>query len=198
MKKNILAFTAALSLAVLFSGCGNAEEAPSELDMLLEQLQTTHLNTGTPENAEDTDETTESLTYKSSTGTLVSFTDSSITIKNDNKEQKFLLDENTKILGGELASAEAVTVTYNEADGNEKNLTADIITVLSLNDENTDSETAVPETDSSDASDTQTDASPEDSTSDISDTETAETTSTQSEQPQETVDEASSAELQNA
>lgn len=187
MKKNILAVIAAFSLAVLFSGCNNSEEPPDELEMLLEQLQTTHLNVDTPENAEDADSTTENITYKSSTGLLVSFTEDSITIKADNKEQKFILDENTQILGGELTSAEAVTVTYNETDGKEKNITADIITVLRLNDENTDSapETAVPETDSSDTSDTSdtlTDAPAQESTSDIADTESDETVSQQSEQ----------------
>lgn len=192
MKKNILAVIAAFSLAVLFSGCNNSEEPPDELKMLLEQLQTTHLNVDTPENAEDADSTTENITYKSSTGLLVSFTEDSITIKADNKEQKFLLDENTQILGGELTSAEAVTVTYNETDGKEKNITADIITVLRLNDENTDSapETAVPETDlsdTSDTSDTLTDAPAQDSTSDIADTESDETVSQQSEQTENPV-----------
>lgn len=182
MKKNIIAVIAAFSLAVLFSGCNNSEEPPDELEMLLEQLQTTHLNVDAPENAEDADSTTENITYKSSTGLLVSFTEDSITIKADNKEQKFLLDENTQILGGELTSAEAVTVTYNETDGKEKNITADIITVLRLNDENTDSAPETDSSDTSDTSDTPTDAPLEDSTSDIADTTSGETDPQQSEQ----------------
>lgn len=188
MKKNIPAFIAAFSLTVMFSGCNNSEEPPDELEMLLEQLQTTHLNVDAPENAEDADSTTENITYKSSTGLLVSFTEDSVTIEADNKEQKFILDENTQILGGELTTAEAVTVTYNETDGKEKNITADIITVLRLNDENTDSvsETAVPETDSSDTSDasdiseTLTDPPLQDVTSDIADTASDEMVSQQS------------------
>lgn len=197
MKKNIPAFIVAFSLAVSFSGCNNSEEPPDELEKLLQQLQTTHLNVDAPENAEDADSTTENITYKSSTGLLVSFTEDSITIKADNKEQKFILGENTQILGGELTSAEAVTVTYNETDGKEKNITADIITVLRLNDENTDSapETAVPETDSSDTSDTLTDAPLQDS---VSDTASEETTLQQDEQMSEAIDEALSADSQDA
>ena len=195
MKKNIPAFIAAFSLTVMFSGCNNSEEPPDELEMLLEQLQTTHLNVDAPENAEDADSTTENITYKSSTGLLVSFTEDSVTIEADNKEQKFILDENTQILGGELTSAEAVTVTYNETDGKEKNITADIITVLRLNDENTDSvsETAVPETDSSDTSDasdiseTLTDPPLQDVTSDIADTASDETVSQQSGQTENSI-----------
>lgn len=195
MKKNIPAFIAAFSLTVMFSGCNNSEEPPDELEMLLEQLQTTHLNVDAPENAEDADSTTENITYKSSTGLLVSFTEDSVTIEADNKEQKFILDENTQILGGELTSAEAVTVTYNETDGNEKNITADIITVLRLNDENTDSvsETAVPETDSldtsdaSDISETLTDPPLQDVTSDIADTASDETVSQQSGQTENSI-----------
>ena len=195
MKKNIPAFIAAFSLTVMFSGCNNSEEPPDELEMLLEQLQTTHLNVDAPENAEDADSTTENITYKSSTGLLVSFTEDSVTIEADNKEQKFILDENTQILGGELTSAEAVTVTYNETDGNEKNITADIITVLRLNDENTDSvsETAVHETDSldtsdaSDISETLTDPPLQDVTSDIADTASDETVSQQSGQTENSI-----------
>ncbi|MCM1055151.1 MAG: hypothetical protein NC394_06485 [Bacteroides sp.] len=130
MKKNILAFTAAFSLAVLFSGCNNSEEGPSELDKLLEQLQTTHLTSDVPEDAESDESAAEGTTYRSVTGVLVSFTEKEITVKAEDKEQSFIISGDTQILGGALPSADAVTVTYDEDDENEKGPTALIITVL--------------------------------------------------------------------
>lgn len=132
MKKSILLFTAVFSAAVIFSGCNQTEEAPSELDKLLEQVRTTHLTSDTPAGEDGVETSSEDVTYKSVTGILVSFSEKNITVKADNEEHKFLIDGSTQILGGELSSAEAVTVTYGGDDG-EKDITAEVITVLDTN-----------------------------------------------------------------
>lgn len=133
MKKSSLLFTAVFSAAVIFSGCNQTEEAPSELDKLLEQVQTTHLTSDTPAGENGAETSSEDVTYRSVTGILVAFSEKNITVKADSEEHKFLLDGSTRILGGELSSAEAVTVTYSGGDDGEKDITAEVITVLDTN-----------------------------------------------------------------
>lgn len=143
MKKSILLFTAVFSAAVIFSGCNQTEEAPSELDKLLEQVRTTHLTSDTPAGEDGVETSSEDVTYRSVTGILVSFSEKNITVKADNEEHKFLIDGSTQILGGELSSAEAVTVTYGGDDG-EKDIAAKVITVLNTSgtDEESSTETS--------------------------------------------------------
>ena len=66
MKKNIFVLAAAAACIILMAGCGS-EEGPDELDMLIEQLQTTHLNTGSPEDSAPNEEESR---YKSITGAV--------------------------------------------------------------------------------------------------------------------------------
>lgn len=125
MKKYII--IAAVACVMLLSGCSQAEEDHSELDNLIEQLQTTHLNTGSPEGGTETEE---AIPYKSLTGTVASFSESEITVKADGKEQKFTINETTQILGGSRDSAKTVTVTYCEPEKKSKSITANVITIL--------------------------------------------------------------------
>lgn len=128
MKKGILIFTAAVVFAAFLSGC-SSEEGPSELDSIIEQLQTTHLNTGSPEENPITEE---AIPYKSLTGAVISFNGSEITVITDGKEQKFALDENTQILGGSCDKAKTVTITYCEPEKKSKSTIANVITILEL------------------------------------------------------------------
>lgn len=126
MKKHIMIFIAAACI-MLFAGCSQAEEDHSELDSLIEQLQTTHLNTGSPEEGAETEEP---VPYKSLTGTVTSFSESEITVRADGKEQKFTVNETTQILGGDRSTAKTVTVTYCEPEKKSKSTAANVITIL--------------------------------------------------------------------
>lgn len=127
MKKYIVIFVAAAACVMLFAGCSQAEEDHSELDSLIEQLQTTHLNTGAPEGGAKTEE---AIPYKSLTGIVASFSESEITVIADGKKQKFSIDETTQILGGSRDLAKTVTVTYCEPEKKSKSTTANVITIL--------------------------------------------------------------------
>lgn len=144
MKKIILLFSAAAVLATLLTGCGS-EEAPDELDLLIEQLQTTHLNTASPS---DTDEPEEVNPYKSLTGTVISFTETDITVKSDGKESKFIINEETQILGGTPSATNAVTVTYCEPEKKSKGTVANVITVVGSSDEKEENTSDVSSSDS--------------------------------------------------
>lgn len=141
MKKNILIFTAAAACIMLFSGCSSQAEDTSELDNLLEQLQTTHLNTGSPEEGAETEE---AIPFKSLTGTVSSFSESELTVKADGKEQKFTLDESTQILGGDRDAAKTVTVTYCEPEKKSRSTVANVITILETTDTGTENTSAEP------------------------------------------------------
>ena len=126
MKKNIFALVAAAACIILMAGC-DSEEGPDELSMLIEQLQTTHLNTGSPEDSTPNEEASQ---YKSITGTVVSFTETGITVKSDSGENKFVINEETQIMGVQLSSAKEVTVTYCEPEKKSKGTIANVITII--------------------------------------------------------------------
>lgn len=126
MKKNIFVLAAAAACIILMAGCGS-EEGPDELDMLIEQLQTTHLNTGSPEDSAPNEEESR---YKSITGAVVSFTETGITVKSNGSENKFVINEETQIMGGQLSSAKEVTVTYCEPEKKSKGTIANVITII--------------------------------------------------------------------
>lgn len=126
MKKNIFVLAAAAACIILTAGCGS-EEGPDELDMLIEQLQTTHLNTGSPEDSVPNEEESR---YKSITGAVVSFTETGITVKSNGSENKFVINEETQIMGGQLSSAKEVTVTYCEPEKKSKGTIANVITII--------------------------------------------------------------------
>lgn len=126
MKKIISIFAAAAACVTLLAGCGS-EEAPNELDMLIEQLQTTHLNTGSPE---DSAEIEMANPYKSLTGAVISFNETGITVKSDGNEQKFVINEETQILGGIPSAAKSVTITYCEPEKKSKGIIANVITII--------------------------------------------------------------------
>ncbi len=132
MKKIISVFAAAAVLATLSVGCGS-EEAPDELDLLIDQLQTTHLNTSSPEDSAESEEVNP---YKSLTGTVISFTETDITVKSDGKELKFIINEETQILGGTPSAANAVTVTYCEPEKKSKGTVANVITIVGSSNKN--------------------------------------------------------------
>lgn len=126
MKKNIFVLAAATACIILMAGCGSGE-GPDELDMLIEQLQTTHLNTGSPEDSAPNEEESR---YKSITGAVVSFTETGITVKSNGSENKFVINEETQIMGGQLSSAKEVTVTYCEPEKKSKGTIANVITII--------------------------------------------------------------------
>lgn len=126
MKKNIFVLAAAAACIILMAGCGS-EEGPDELDMLIEQLQTTHLNTVSPEDSAPNEEESR---YKSITGAVVSFTETGITVKSNGSENKFVINEETQIMGGQLSSAKEVTVTYCEPEKKSKGTIANVITII--------------------------------------------------------------------
>lgn len=140
MKKSILIISAACIM--LLAGCSSAEEDHSELDNLIEQLQTTHLNTGSPEGAPETEE---AIPYKSLTGTVTAFSENGITVKAEGVEKKFTVDETTQILGGDRETAKTVTVIYCEPEKKSKSITANVITIIESSGTGTESTAALPE-----------------------------------------------------
>lgn len=129
MKKYILGFIAALIGISTFSGC-NYEQGPSELDLLIENLPTSNLTEEAPENIDSDSSSDAAEIYKSVTGAVVSVSEDDITVSAEGKEHKFIIDENTKVLGGTLETAVNITISYNEASLSDKNYIAEIITVL--------------------------------------------------------------------
>ena len=143
MKKHMLG--AVLIAALFLSGC-SSEEPPSELDKLIEQLQTSQItsetvpeeteDTTTPENTEETsdkpDETPDSVTYDSVTVTVLSIEDGHISVESGGVIYNIIIDENTRIFGGDISETKTVTITYALTDNStETDITAAFITVLS-------------------------------------------------------------------
>ena len=130
-----------LAVSVIFSGC-SSDESPSELDMLIEQLQTVHMTSETiPEEVSDdapvsentdeqvtaepadgtSEEVTENtdasenndpITYNSITVTVLSIADGRISVEYNGVVYSIIIDENTNIFGGDISEEKTVTITY--------------------------------------------------------------------------------------
>lgn len=129
MKKHIIGILITLVGISAFSGC-NSEQGPSELDLLIENLPTSNLTQEAPENSDADSSSDAAEIYKSVTGAVVSVSEEGITVNAEGKEHKFIIDENTKVLGGSLENAVNITISYNEASLSDKNYIAEIVTVL--------------------------------------------------------------------
>lgn len=145
MKKHIIGILIALVGISAFSGC-NSEQEPSELDLLIENLPTSNLTEEAPENSDADSSSDTAEIYKSVTGSVVSVSEDGITVSAEGKEHKFIIDENTKVLGGTLETAINITVSYNEAFFSDKNYIAEVITVLSTS-ESSDEGSITPNSD---------------------------------------------------
>ena len=144
MKKYLLGV--ALITALFISGC-SSDEKPSELDMLIEQLQTSQITSETvpeetsedittPENTEETsdkpDDVSDSVTYDSVTVTVLSVEEDHISVESGGVIYNIFIDENTRIFGGDISEMKTVTITYAMTNnGTSADITASFITVLS-------------------------------------------------------------------
>ena len=146
MKKQFLAVTVIIA-ALFLSGC-SSDDAPSELDILIEQLQTMQITSETePEETSEEEITTpdnteeaadvpdgsniDSVTYDSVTVTVLSVEEDHITVESEGITYNIIIDDNTQIFGGEISEDKTVTVTYIlYNDGSESNIMALFITVL--------------------------------------------------------------------
>lgn len=139
------------SVSMLLSGC-NSEEPPSELDSLIEQLQTMHItsetipeetsddvsvseNTSEPVTAEATGETASGdnspVTYNSITVTVLSVEEGHIAVEYNGVVYNIIIDESTGIFGGDISENKTVTITYVRNDNDsETGILASAITVL--------------------------------------------------------------------
>lgn len=141
MKKILSAALAVIAAALLITAC-SSEESHSELDNLINSLQTSNLppetepeETADTEGTENTEEATESsdnspaVVYSSLTGTILSAEGNIFTVEFNGIRYDILISENTEIFGGTLSEEKTVTVTYassEDADG----ITAIAITIL--------------------------------------------------------------------
>lgn len=127
-KKSRSLIATSLILSIFFSGCNSGGDA--ELDELINGLQTAHINGGSVE----PDSTGEGKEFFSLTGTIVSATEKSITVRSGESEYQITLDDSTQIYGGSIEKSLYVTVTYEDNDDPKKKIKAKIITILSDND----------------------------------------------------------------
>ena len=143
MKKHIL--RAVIIAALLLSGC-SSDEPPSELDILIEQLQTSQITSETvpdetsedittPENTEETsdepNDIADAVTYDSVTVTVVSVEEDHISVESGGVTYNIIIDENTQIFGGDISEKKTVTITYVLTNnGTATDITAAFITVL--------------------------------------------------------------------
>lgn len=141
MKKMFSAVAVAVAAALSISAC-SSEEPPSELDNLINSLQTSQLSPETePEETEDTEETentaettksdgdSDTVVYNSLTGTVLSTEESLFSFESDGIQYDILISESTEIFGGALSEGQTVTVTYISTEEND-NITAVAITIL--------------------------------------------------------------------
>lgn len=146
MKKQFLA-AAVVSVAALFlAGC-NSDEQPSELDNLINQLQTSQMTSETePEETpdeitkpEDSDKSEDdpdgngnnAVTYDSVTVTVLSLEEDHISVESGGVVYNIIIDDNTQIFGGDISESKTITVTYILTENDtEVNITAAVITVL--------------------------------------------------------------------
>ena len=140
MKKKHYAVAVIISAALLLSAC-NSNESPSELDNLIDSLQTSHLPPETePEETGDTEETEDTagitepddgptdVVYGSLTGTVLAVEENLFSVES-NGIRYVLVSENIEIFGGTLSEGKTVTVTYTSSEGSD-NITVIAITVL--------------------------------------------------------------------
>ena len=141
MKKTLSAAAAVIAAALLVSAC-SSEETPSELDNLINSLQTSQLppetvpeETDNTEETENTAEVTESsegspnVVYSSLTGTVVSAEESLFSVESNGIRYDIIISESTEIFGGTLSEEKKVTVTYISSEDTDS-ITAAAITIL--------------------------------------------------------------------
>lgn len=136
MKKHKIIITGIALLSLLLSGCN--PETDSELDELINGLPAAQISDGKI-NYDPVTETENINPYSSVTGNVVSASSKAVTVNCGGKEYKFAVNKDTKIFGGEIKETAAVTITYS-GDLSDKKLTAEIITVLNGESENSSSE----------------------------------------------------------
>lgn len=136
MKKHKLITIGVLLLSLLLCGCNSETDRKthSELDELIKSLPAARINDGKINFSPVSEEENNNIPYSSITGKLTAASSKEITVNCSGKEYKFTVDGNTKIFGGEIKVTESVTVTY-EGDLSDKKTVAEIITVLSQNEE---------------------------------------------------------------
>lgn len=119
-------------MSFLLSGC-NSSKADPELEALIGGLPAAQVSDGklsyTPPVSEEEDNTQ----YSSLTGKIISVSAKEITVKCNDKEYIFTVDNATKIFGGKTEVSIDVTVTY-DGDLSEKKTAALIVTVLNGSD----------------------------------------------------------------
>lgn len=127
MKKKItLLVLSSIFIASLASGC--SQETDQELEDMINNLpaiQGDPFDSNKPSNNEEGN-----ISYISVSGKVVALSKDSFTVKLEEQEQKFYINDSTNIFGGKIAQDQYVTVTYNEADKSEKKIYVFAVTVL--------------------------------------------------------------------